>query len=359
MHEHTLKALQQHYDLLPIGLPELPSRVEKGLLNVLFTEEEAHAALHMTPHGHTPVEMAQKMGKTEKDLLELVETMFRKGLILREEKEGQKVYSLVPLVPGIYEFQLGVLNKVLSRLVEVLLPEYAPHLFGDKTPLFKVVPAETSLPVDVEISPYERASEIVREAKVVGLADCLCRKERMLTGHPCDSPKDEICIVFHPWAEAYIERGIAKEVSVDEAMKAIDRAEQAGLVRCTTNNKKNPLFMCQCCSCCCGILRGFVDFGLPRAFAHSNFVPAVSKESCDGCGDCIKICTMHALDLRDDKAKMDGTRCIGCGLCATACSNGSIVMRRKGESKIEVPPGTWDELMTVLAHERGKTYFYK
>lgn len=359
MHEHTLKALQQHYNMLPIGMPELPSGLERALVNVLFTEEEAHAALHMTPHGHTPAEMAQKLGKTEKEVLELLETMVRKGLILRKEKEGQKVYTLEPWIPGIYEFQLGIYSEFIARLFEVLLPEWAPEIFGANTPWARVVPAERSLPVEVEIAPYERASEIVREAKTIALAECICRKERNLIGHACDRPKDDICIIFHPWAEMYVERDIAQEATVDETLKAIDRAEQAGLVRCVTNVQKNPLFICQCCSCCCGILRGLAEFGLPKSTAHSNFVPVINKESCNGCEECIKICTMLALSLRDDKARMDGTKCIGCGLCATVCPNGSIVMRRKAESKIEVPPLDWDELMTVIAHEKGRTYFYR
>ncbi|MEW6033319.1 MAG: 4Fe-4S dicluster domain-containing protein [Chloroflexota bacterium] len=359
MHEHTLNALRQHYNMLPIGLPEVPSRLERAFLNVLFTEEEAHAALHMTPQGQAPQEVARKLGRSEKEVLELLETMVRKGLILRREKDGEKVYSIELFVPGVYEFQVGIYNEVVARLFEVFLPEYAPELFGTKPPWAWVIPAERSLPVSTEVAPYERASEIVKGTKKVALAECICRKERKLIGRVCDRPKDEICLIFSPWAELYVERGIAKAATVDEALKAIDQAEQAGLVRLATNVRQNHLFMCQCCSCCCGIMRGMVEFGQSTAIQHSNYVPVINKESCNGCPDCVKACTMHALSLVQGKAKMDGTKCIGCGLCATACSSGAILMRRKAESKVKEPPVDWDELMTIIAHERGRRHFYK
>jgi|GEM_PF-2400872 len=53
-------------------------------------------------------------------------------------------------------------------------------------------------------------------------------------------------------AEYYIERGLGREVSADEAMKVIEMGEQAGLVRTARLNVlKMPLAFCQCCTCCC------------------------------------------------------------------------------------------------------------
>ncbi|MFC1919798.1 hypothetical protein ACFLWX_03310 [Chloroflexota bacterium] len=45
MHEYTLNALRQHYDLLPLGLPEMHSGVERVFLKTLFTEEETRSAV--------------------------------------------------------------------------------------------------------------------------------------------------------------------------------------------------------------------------------------------------------------------------------------------------------------------------
>lgn len=40
---------------------------------------------------------------------------------------------------------------------------------------------------------------------------------------------------------------------------------------------------------------------------------------CQGCGACVERCENDALSLRDGKAKVDDSKCILCGYCATSC----------------------------------------
>ncbi|MGD9580284.1 MAG: aldo/keto reductase [Vampirovibrionia bacterium] len=40
---------------------------------------------------------------------------------------------------------------------------------------------------------------------------------------------------------------------------------------------------------------------------------------CEGCGECIKICPNNAITLEFSQAKIDHTKCILCGYCASAC----------------------------------------
>ena len=55
-----------------------------------------------------------------------------------------------------------------------------------------------------------------------------------------------------------------------------------------------------------------------------------SKECTHGClgfGDCVTVCTNDAISIVNGTARIDKTRCGGCGLCAKACPNSLIVLR--------------------------------
>lgn len=361
MHVEIYQKLSQHLHLHPLGFPDTASGIGLEVLEKLFTEEEAKLAVELTPNAETVAALSKRLGKELPELLCLLEEMVKKGLILRVGEKGKGGrYMMVPFIPGIWEFQVKAMDKELAEKFEEFLPELQREIFAAKTPMLRVVPLEKVVSVDIGIEPYERASHLVARAGErgkVGLMDCLCRKEQKLIGKGCDRPKDEVCLTFSPVAEQYIEQDLAREVTVAEALKALDRGAQGGLVHCTVNLKNSPTLMCQCCSCCCPVLSSMHGLKFPGAMAKSNFTPVVDPEYCNGCAACGQICPMDALSLADEKAVVDSGRCIGCGLCALECPTGAISLKRKQE--ITIPPVSWLDLMTTLAREKGRTYFYK
>ncbi len=50
---------------------------------------------------------------------------------------------------------------------------------------------------------------------------------------------------------------------------------------------------------------------------------AVDKEKCTGCGQCVDICAVEAIQLVDDIAVVSD-ECIECGACVDECPNGAI-----------------------------------
>ncbi len=345
----------------PLGFPKTENEVELKILQRLFSEEEAEMALHLTPRPETAKAIAEKLGKDTAELASLLERMADKGQILTLGEKDNRSYLLVPYIPGVWEFQVNRIDKEFAEDCEAYYPCQAKEMYSSTTPPVRVIAVEKTVPGALRVFPFEVASQIVKESKKVALSDCICRKHNKLIGKGCQRPHEEMCIWFSPLAEYLIERGWGKEASVEDALKAIERGEEAGLVRnAWLNVQKNPTGLCQCCPCCCHTLRAVYELKIPNALAKSNFVPVIDMEPCTGCESCVDICPMDALALDgNEKAAWNPTRCIGCGLCVSRCPAGAIRLERVPELQVAVPPETYSKLMTVIAYEKGKTYFYK
>ncbi|MFX0203292.1 MAG: DUF362 domain-containing protein [Candidatus Hodarchaeota archaeon] len=64
-------------------------------------------------------------------------------------------------------------------------------------------------------------------------------------------------------------------------------------------------YICNCCGCCCGILRGIIDWGVENSVAHANYYAVIDPEECIGCGTCIERCYMQAISEQDGVAVLD------------------------------------------------------
>lgn len=52
----------------------------------------------------------------------------------------------------------------------------------------------------------------------------------------------------------------------------------------------------------------------------------IDRNKCDGCGECIPVCPVEAILIKDKKAYVNNT-CIGCGACATVCPQECIEIK--------------------------------
>jgi len=67
-----------------------------------------------------------------------------------------------------------------------------------------------------------------------------------------------------------------------------------------------------------------------------TFLPyLVGRELCKGCEECpaITVCKLSAITLVDGKARINLSKCLGCGLCLQACSFGAIVFHQKVKTR--------------------------
>ena len=53
----------------------------------------------------------------------------------------------------------------------------------------------------------------------------------------------------------------------------------------------------------------------------------VLKDKCTGCGDCVKVCPVEAIKLKDGKAVIDDGECIECDACIDECPSEAILYK--------------------------------
>lgn len=55
---------------------------------------------------------------------------------------------------------------------------------------------------------------------------------------------------------------------------------------------------------------------------------AVIKAKCTGCGDCVEICPVEAIEIKDGVVVIDDEACIECGECVDECPTEAIVEKK-------------------------------
>ena len=129
--------------------------------------------------------------------------------------------------------------------------------------------------------------------------------------------------------------------------------DEAGLVHQVNNAQDRLTFICNCCPCCCGLLRSQLEFGNPNVFNASGFVAACDTEECSQCGICVdERCPMEAIEMADEGVAIDEAKCLGCGLCVTGCNDEAMKLIRRGD-RIE-PAKTNRDMGIAVLMEQGK-----
>lgn len=247
------------------------------------------------------------------------------------------------------------MNKLNGELVqdfEEYLLNYADPDFWRKAPQLRTIPVGESISIQTEVMPYERAEELVRAQENFAVANCIYRQEQRILGEGCDKP-EESCLSFGMAAEHIVRTGRGRAISQEEALAILHRAEEVGLVL-QPANAKDPLFICTCCGCCCGVLRSLKRDPKPASLVSSPFVVSLNTDMCEGCGTCTERCQMEAVYLDNGKASLDLDRCIGCGLCVTTCPTDSLSLMRKPEAVQPYVPKDIVENSIKLGQARGK-----
>jgi electron transport complex protein RnfB len=327
-------------DKLPNGFPRTPSNVETRILKKIIAQEEAALVVQLSGQMEPIDTIAARLGLPASEAMGKMIQMARRGLAWYEKQAGKHCFRLAPFVVGIYEAHLESMDHELAHLVEEYMATGgAVGMMSPQPALQRVVPAQGAIKSEW-ILPYDDVRAILLASKTFRVRDCICRAQREHLDHPCRFPK-KICLNFSTLASA----PTPDDISQQEALALLDRAEEVGLVHTVSNVMKEVGYVCNCCSCCCALLRGITEWGIENSVARANYYAVIDADECLGCGTCIERCQVHAISEQDGVSVVDRDKCIGCGLCVTGCPNQVARLDRKPEAEIVHPVvdfATWE-----------------
>jgi len=346
--------LAKRLDAIPNGFPQTTSGVELKLLAKMYTVEEAALASEMRLTPEAPEVIARKVGMNEDTAKALLKTMAKKGLISLMREGAEVRFCLMPFMVGVWEAQLERLDAEEALLFEEYYGTLAQEAMSTPPALHVVIPVEKSIPFEIQVFPYEQASQLLEKSKSFGVQKCICRVQRSLIGKPCKHTTEN-CLIFAPIEGAFRGASDIKVISKEEALKILHESEEEGLIHTSTNVREGLQYICNCCTCCCGIVRGIAKFGVENSLAKSDFFAVVDPEFCTGCESCSKRCQFGAISLAvdGDVFHVNQKRCVGCGLCVVNCPSQALSLVRKQGDERCIPPRDLSEWRVTKAKNRG------
>lgn len=346
--------LREFLDQFPLGFPRTSTGVEIEVLKRLFTEEEAQLAVLLPLLPEEAGRIAERNRLDAKELEEKLEAMSKKGLVFRIRRGGKTLFRAAPFMIGLYEYSIKKIDADMAKLFkEYYDTAYLDELGSSNIPGFRVMPISENISSDMTLFPLSAVEDEIRAARVIAVADCICRKESRLLDHACDYPM-ETCLSFGAAAEYYIENGIGREITADEAIGVLREADKAGLVHAGANTK-HLSNICNCCPCCCASMKGITRKGHDKhKYLNALFEAVVDREACLGCEACVDRCPVGALTLAET-AVVDRNKCLGCGLCAGVCPENAITVQVR-EDREEPFAGIVDMALAIMEGKRKNSF---
>jgi len=358
MTEQAYRQLAQRLDTLPNGFPPTEDGAELRLLALLYSPEEANLTAKLRLTLETSREIAARLELDHSEIKSMLKNLAGKGLIHAGRAEHGFGYGLLPFVVGIYEYQIGRMDTELAESFETYYRVAFGEMLAVEPAVHRVIPVNETVRNDMEVHPFESASAIIENAQAWGVVDCICRVQKSLIGDPCEHPVD-VCMIFSERPGVFDKSSVIQALTKEESMATLKRAADAGLVHSVSNSQGGDTqfhtYICNCCTCSCGILRGMADLGIANVVARSAFVNVVDPDECNACEICIEYCQFNALSLDpgDPYIQINETRCTGCGVCVPNCPDEALTLIRRPEEDVRPIPATHDDWMQERAETRG------
>ncbi len=279
-----------------------------SMANIVSDDEADIAIAAGLRRERTAEYLAKKVGKTVAEIQSSLDNLVEYGIFRRtySEEYGEDTYFMQIFAPGILEMmvnnqkllhdhpEVGRAFEEYTRLRMETMGPLLPEGYG----LMRVVPVEDAIKDIPGVSPYEKLSYYLDKYDTFSVSPCSCRSSRTSIGDGCGHLDEEMCIQMGKGAEHYIRTGRARQITREEALEIIHRAEENGLMHDIPNIEElgDSAAICNCCSCACFGLRAGLMFGARDAI-RSNFVAEIDEAKCVACAQCVETCPGNALRL--------------------------------------------------------------
>ncbi len=315
-----------------------------SLLKDIFSEKEA-IVISILPG--TSLDVSKKMNLNSEKVEKILIDLFYRGVVIIEKLNSKDLFKVPEDVGVFMDMVLFDLNRYLkkgdsfyNRWKEFYNREYLVQKAANEEDLgLRVIPVNHSFQgsESSRIQTLEEIEKILKNAKIISVENCACRtRERN-----CEYPM-EVCIGLDDLARYCIKRGIGKEITFKEALDIIKLAEDKGLVHMTANSD-NPNVICNCCTCCCSLMKAVIETGNKKALAKSRYRAQIDDSLCDDCLICTEACHFECLVDKNGKLYQNTENCYGCGLCTRVCPQRAIkLVETEKEDFIPTGPGFLD-----------------
>ena len=274
----------------------------------------------------TTDQLMERMGRTDREHLEeVLFVMCKVGLIEYHwenldglNPEHKKRWNLPMFVPGSAEImmmdphiadenpQLADFFERMAFLPLAGITELVPP--GGAGIGMHVVPVEKAIPAESQSIDVEHISYWLKKYEgQLGLGICSCRKQQRIRGEGSGDVEAEWCIGLGDFADYMRETGKGHDITLEEALEVIQKAEDRGYVHQITNiDGEEKIFgLCNCAVGVCNGLRTSQLFNTPNMSA-SAYTAESDPEKCVACGKCVETCPSGAVKLGQKLCTKEG-----------------------------------------------------
>ena len=220
-----------------------------------------------------------------------------------------RIYWVPMFVPGSAEYtnmntdlmdRHPELAMFFERMTFLPLEKITPMVpMGGSGIGMHVIPVEKAISMENQSVDIEHISYWLKKYEGhIGVGICSCRYGRKKLDEGCADDYRDWCIGVGDMADYLRETGRGHDITYDEAMAILKKAEDHGFVHQVTNiDGEGKIFaICNCNVKICNALRTSQLFNTPN-MSRSAYVAKVEPKNCVACGRCVEYCPAGAVKL--------------------------------------------------------------
>ena len=227
--------------------------------------------------------------------------------------------------PGRFSFARFTKLPVVGRMIDYGLFEGDDIMYLPKDNVIRIDEAISE--PEQTVLPSQVVEHFIEKANYHWIMNfCICRDASHCRSHPID-----LGCLFLGEAVLEISPEQGRLVSREEARTHVRRCREAGLVHLIGRNKLDTVWLgaqpgnklltiCNCCPCCClWTMLPDLDPSIGCKITRMPSVVVAVTEDCVGCELCAEaVCFVDAIHMEDGRAAI-GDACRGCGRCVEIC----------------------------------------